>query len=420
MNRPPKFFFLFAGVLILFFAVVISRIWAFKPPDSIRVVPLAATQQDPAVWATHYPLEYASYQKNSFMGDAPTGYGSNFKTQKSELQPELTVNYAGNPFSLDYAKPRGHLYALADLADSKRINAASKAACITCKTPYVETLYQQSGWGYANLPLAAALSDAKHPVSCANCHDPATMNLRVVNPAFIEAMQRRGVDVASAGRQEMRSYVCGQCHATYYFEPGSNRVVFPWDNGLTAENMYQYFSTKPGGFTQDWRHAVSSTPLLKARHPDFEAWSGGVHGKAGVSCADCHMPFVREKGQKYTSHWVTSPLRNVEVSCYPCHNQDSSWLIARVKTIQDNVWQLQRLAGQTIAAAHQAIAAAAASGDPSSIEQARESVRKAQWYWDVVASENSMGFHNPDQQLNTLGQAIHFANQAIQAVGQHR
>jgi len=40
-------------------------------------------------------------------------------------------------------------------------------------------------------------------------------------------------------------------------------------------------------------------------------------------------------------------------------------------------------------------------------------VRKAQWFWDIVAAENSMGFHNPDQVLNTLGRSIDMAHQAI-------
>ncbi len=71
----------------------------------------------------------------------------------------------------------------------------------------------------------------KYSITCANCHDPATMSLRVSNPAFIEAMRKKGIDVAKAPREEMRSYVCGQCHAEYYFEPETSRVVLPRDKG---------------------------------------------------------------------------------------------------------------------------------------------------------------------------------------------
>ena len=85
----------------------------------------------------------------------------------------------------------------------------------------------------------------------------------------------------------------------------------------------------------------------------------------------------------------------------------------RVKTVQNNVWQLQRTAGQTVAQAHEVIGKAAAKADKAQLDKARELVRKAQWFWDMVAAENSMGFHNPDQVLNTLGRSIDMAHQAI-------
>ncbi len=93
------------------------------------------------------------------------------------------------------------------------------------------------------------------------------------------------------------------------------------------------------------------------------------------------------------------------------------WLLERVKTEQNNVWQLQHSAGQAIARAHEVIGKATASGkaDRAGLEKAREFVRKAQWFWDMVAAENSMGFHNQDQVLNTLGRSIDMAHQASAA-----
>ena len=40
-----------------------------------------------------------------------------------------------------------------------------------------------------------------------------------------------------ATRQEMRSYVCGQCHVTYYFQPPNKRLTFPWAKGLKVEDI---------------------------------------------------------------------------------------------------------------------------------------------------------------------------------------
>ena len=51
----------------------------------------------------------------------------------------------------------------------------------------------------------------------------------------------------------------------------------------------------------------------------------------------------------------------------------------------------------------------------ASLERARELIRKAQWFWDSVAAENSMGAHNPGGNLNILGQSIDLAHQAIEA-----
>lgn len=406
-------------VLLLFFGFVIVRIGVDKPVNTVKASKIPAGEYDPAVWGKYYPLQYASFMKNAEMSPSPGGYGGSAKVQNSERQPELKINFKGNPFSVDYTEDRGHIFALEDIAETKRVNAKSPGACITCKTPYLEKFYAESGWNYAKTPLSELMG--KTPghgyISCANCHDPETMDLRVINPAFIEAQQRQGIDVAKATREEMRTYVCAQCHSEYYFEPGTTKVVFPWDKGKKPDQIYDYYAEKPAGFAQDWQHPDSKAAMLKAQHPDYETFSTGVHAKAGVSCADCHMPYMRKDGQKYTSHWMTSPLRHLDAYCLPCHNQGSDWFKERVKTIQDHTWQLQHTAGLTLAQAHDVVKRAGETPnvDQNELAKARELVRKSQWYWDMVAAENSMGFHNPDQALNTLGQSIELSYKAIEA-----
>jgi nitrite reductase (cytochrome c-552) len=417
LNRTQNLLIAFLTLVVLFTGIVISRVWIFKPQSTVNLVKLSVGEYDVETWGKNYPLEYAGYKKNLETTPSPTGYGGSVKVQKAEMQPELYTNFKGNAFSKDYTEDRGHPYALEDLRESKRIGPAAKGACITCKTPYIEQFYKEMGWGYATKPLTELMDRAKHPISCANCHDPETMGLRVINPAFIEGMQKRGIDVSKASREEMRSYVCAQCHSEYYFEPGTSKVIFPWDKGLTPQQMYEYYSTKPNGFTQDFIHTDSQVPVLKAQHPDYEEWQNGVHGQFGVSCADCHMPYMRKSGQKYTSHWITSPLKTLDESCSPCHTQGKELLFSQVKAFQDNVWQLQHTAGQNIARAHGAIQKASTSGaaNQNQLASARELLRQAQWYWDYVAAANSMGFHNPVQELNTLGQAIDLSHQAIDA-----
>ncbi len=403
------------AVVILLVLVVVGRAWLFQPADGVKRVAIAEGVYDPAEWGKHYPLEYKSYLKNREMAPSPTGFGGSVNFQKATREPENLVNFKGYGFSKDYTEDRGHPYSLDDLRHSKRVTPKTTGSCMTCKTAQLGAIFKEKGWDYAKMPLAEILPGLKHPIACANCHDPKTMDLRVLNPAFNEAMARRGIDVKKASRLEMRSYVCGQCHSEYHMEPGTSRVVFPWDKGLLPDQMYAYYAEKPAGFTQDWVHPDSQTLILKAQHPDYETWSTGTHGMAGVACADCHMPYVREGGRKTTSHWVTSPMRTVQASCRTCHSQSEEWLLTRVKTIQGQTWDMQRRAGTTVSQAHEAIARAAATSGASGEElaKARELLRQAQWYWDIVSAENGMGFHNPSQVLNTLGKSVDLAHQAI-------
>lgn len=420
MSKTQKSLLALLGVLLIFFGFVVVRIGVAKPPSTVKVAKIPAGEYDSAVWGKYYPLQYASFMKNKEMGPKEGDFGGNTKYQHSVKQPEILVNFKGMPFSKDYTEDRGHVYAMEDLMETQRTGPASKGACITCKTPYLEKAYKEFGWGYANKPLSEMIefSNKQHgSISCAQCHDPATMDLRVINPAFNEAMQRRGVDVAKASREDMRTYVCAQCHVEYYFEPGTTKVIFPWDKGLKPAEMYAYYSEIPNGFKGDWEHPDSKVMIVKAQHPDYETYANGAHGKAGVSCADCHMPYVRKDGQKYSSHWMTSPMRHLDDSCSQCHTQGTAYLKDRIKTIQANAWEMQHTAGLNVAKAHAAIKKASETPNPdqAKLAEARELVRKAQWYWDIVAAESSMGFHNPDQVITTCGQSNEFAHQAIEA-----
>ncbi len=408
------------AVTLIILIIILVRVFLLPPASTIKLADIPDTEYDPAVWGKHYPLEYKSYLKNREMSPSPTGFGGSVKDQKSIKEPEILVNFKGMAFSKDYSEDRGHPYAMDDLKESKRIGSATSGSCMTCKTAYLLDIYKDMGWNYAKKPLAELMPLIKHPIVCANCHDPRTMKLRVINPAFIEAMKRRNIDVAKASREDMRSYVCGQCHSEYYFEPETKRVLFPWDKGLNPSDMYAYYREIPFGFDMDWLHPDSQAKMLKAQHPDFELSSGGVHSRSGVSCADCHMPYMREGGRKYSSHWVTSPMKHIQASCRTCHTQDEQWLLERVKKTQNNVFELQRIAGRTIAQAHEAIgkAGAAPKANSADLNRARELIRNAQWLWDFIAAENSMGFHNPDQTLNTLGKSIDLAHQAIATANQ--
>ena len=419
MSRMQKYL---AGIIVLaavFFGFVIVRIGIAQPSSTIKLAKIPQDQQlGKEAYAKAYPLEYNSFMKNNEMAPSPTGYGgSEAKHSRLEEEPEMLENFKGYKFSLEYNDDRGHTYAGEDILTSKRI-PGQPGACITCKTPYTGKFYEEMGWKYASKPFTELAEQVPEDgwFACATCHDPDTMTLRVYNQAFIEAMQRRGIDVSKASQNEMRGYVCGQCHAEYYFDKTDKHVVFPWDKGLSAEDMYAYYAEKPGGFEADWVHPDSKTQVLKAQHPDFETWSTSVHADMGVTCVDCHMPYMRQDGQKYTSHFMSSPLKTIEDSCLKCHDEGKDKLIARVKTIHDNTFKLQRTAGNTVAKAHLTVQKAMNAGaTDEQLAGAREYLRQAQWYWDFCAAENGVGFHNPDRIMRTLGLSIDCAHQAIEA-----
>ncbi len=366
---------------------------------------------DPAVWGKTYPDQYASYLKNNEGGQ--TQFGGSEKVSKYLTQPLLPELFKGYGFAKEYNEDRGHTYALQDIREIKRITPKSTGSCMTCKTPSAPGLIKEMGLKYYSTPFSEISKQVKHSIACADCHDPKTMELKVTRPAFIQAMQRRGVDVSKASRQDMRSYVCGQCHVEYYFKKDTKEVAFPWDKGFSPDEIESYYRQVTPGF-QDWEHPDSKAPMLKAQHPEFETWQSGTHGSAGVACADCHMPYEKVGKNKISSHQWTSPLKTLERSCGACHRNGSDWLKARVTFIQTKTFDLLLKAETASNAAHKAVAKAIATpgADPNLVKQAQDLVVRGQWQWDFVAAENSTGFHNPELALETLGKSIDLSRQA--------
>jgi formate-dependent nitrite reductase cytochrome c552 subunit len=141
-----------------------------------------------------------------------------------------------------------------------------------------------------------------------------------------------------ATRQEMRTYVCGQCHVEYFFKGKEKRLTYPWAKGLKIENILAFYDEDGH---RDWVHKESGAPVLKAQHPEFELYNQGIHARSGVSCSDCHMPYMRTGAQKISDHHVRSPLLNINRACQTCHNWPEKELEARVHTIQDRTFELR-------------------------------------------------------------------------------
>jgi len=399
-----------------------------------RVVDLNDTIDDPAVWGKDFPMQYDLYlrtvdmQRTKYGGSeamphSPTQADPRSVVARSKLEqdPRLKTIWAGYSFSADYRERRGHAYMLDDQTFTERQKFAPPAMCINCHASIVTT-YLQLGNGDlmkgfnvisdTHMTYPQIRQTMKHPVACIDCHDPKTMQLRITRPAFIEGIRalKASQSIANydvntmATRQEMRSYVCGQCHVTYYFQPPNKRLTFPWAKGISVENIIDQEAEQK---INEWTHPDTGTQLIKARHPEFEMWNQGVHARSGVACADCHMPYMRQGGLKISDHQVNSPLLKINRSCQTCHHFSEEELKARAEDIQDRFFMLRNTALDALVDLINDIKTAKQSGaTDAQLAAARDYHRRGQFMIDFVMSENSMGFHAPQEAMRVLGDAI--------------
>jgi nitrite reductase (cytochrome c-552) len=331
--------------------------------------------------------------------------------------------WAGNAFSKDFREERGHAFMLDDQTFTERQQVVKQpGTCMHCHAS-VYVPYRKLGGGdpikgfeqMNQMPYFEARKQVSHPVACIDCHDSRTMQLRVTRPGFIEGMRAfkagQGVqnyDVnAMAARQEMRSFVCGQCHVEYYFKGPEKRLVYPWSKGLKVEEITGYYDEVRH---KDWTHAESGAPALKAQHPEFEMWSQGIHARSGVACADCHMPYKREGALKISDHHIRSPLLNINRSCQVCHKWPEEELKARVETIQERTHKLRDIAMDALMDLIGDLKSAKGAGKTDAeLGKAQDFQRRAQFYLDFVEAENSTGFHAPQEAARILGESINFS-----------
>ena len=232
------------------------------------------------------------------------------------------------------------------------------------------------------------------------------------NEGFLEGIRAlkasqgvKGYDVnRDATRQEMRTYVCGQCHVEYYFKGDQKRLTYPWERGLRVDSMLAYYEANGH---KDWVHARSGAPVLKAQHPEFEMYNQGIHARSGVACADCHMPYERRGALKISDHHVRSPLLNLDQACQTCHKVSEQELRNRVYAIQDRTYEMRGLALDAVLDLTRNIAAAQQAGAPADrLEAARRFQRRGQFLVDFIEAENSMGFHADQEAARILANAL--------------
>ena len=434
----------------------------------VRLVDVNEETTDPAAWGVNWSREYDDYKRTAEVTKTRFGGSETLPAEKATMFPWLTRMFAGYAFAIDYRDRRGHAYMLQDQEQTKRVTERPQpGSCLQCHTSVIPT-YRRLGNGdvFKGFEALGAMSyqaahaevvktgsanpvgshgspnverkEGAHPVSCVDCHNPRSMELRVTRPGFIRGIQalaagtsptphlesierwRRGSKTVpydpnvDASRQEMRSFVCGQCHVEYYCGPKTT-LFYPWNNGLRVEQIESYYDQYkfPDGHRfYDWKHDETGTEVLKAQHPEFETWSQGIHARSGVACADCHMPYKRDGAMKVSDHWVRSPALNIARACQACHPYAETELKARIDTIQGRTHELLDRAAKALTDLMDAVVAARKAGaTDAALSDALALHRKAQWRVDFVAAENSMGFHAPQETARVLAEAIDYARQ---------
>ena len=374
------------------------------------------------LFAEDFPREYQTWLKT-----ADTTYQSEFNSSQRvdvlAARPEMVVLWAGYSFSMEYNTPRGHKHAIEDMDEILRTGSPGvngnkdiqPGTCWTCKSPDVPRIMKEKGIAeFYKAPWSQWGPEIVNTIGCSDCHDARTMKLKPARPALYEAFERRGEDVSKQSHQHMRSLVCAQCHTEYYFKGDGKYLTFPHDKGFTVEDIEAYYDEMN---YSDYTHKISRAPILKAQHPDYELWRMGIHGQRGVSCADCHMPYVSEGGVKYSDHQITSPLAKIDKTCQTCHREDA-------ETLRQNVYERQRMANDVrnrvekeLAKAHIEAKYAWDSGaTEAEMKDALQAIRKSQWRWDFAVASHGASFHAPQEVTRILGQSLGYAQEARLAI----
>ncbi len=415
MKKSPIVFTLCALVTVPMVLLTVSIRENKAEQKAIEAVPAIKDGETRASeWGKHYPRQYDTYMQ----------------TRKSDKIDDvlkddsaIVVLWAGYPFSKDYNKPRGHYYALEDNINTLRTGAPTDAktgplptACWTCKSPDVPRLIKRDGENeFFTGKWAKYGNEVANTIGCGDCHDNKTMKLTLTRDYLKRGLDAEGsLKVADVTHQDMRSLVCAQCHAEYYFkkteweDKGEKKtamvVTYPWNKGFAPEQMEEYYDSY--NFS-DWTHQLSKTPMLKAQHPDYETFVTGVHARNGLACADCHMPYVREGGVKYSNHKVGSPLDNIANTCLNCHKGTEKEFRATVERKLERKNELARKATDVLARAHlEAAKAWEVGATEEEMKAALQDIRHGQWRWDYAVAGHGAFFHAPEETLRVLAGAI--------------
>ena len=111
--------------------------------------------------------------------------------------PFMALLFNGWGFGVEYNEIRGHYYMLIDQLEIDPSRLKAGGVCLTCKTPYAPKLKKEMGVNYFKDPYLDV--HAKIPaqfqqmgVTCIDCHDNKTMDLKLSRWTLIKALKDMG------------------------------------------------------------------------------------------------------------------------------------------------------------------------------------------------------------------------------------
>jgi len=217
--------------------------------------------------------------------------------------------------------------------------------------------------------------------------------------------------------------MCAQCHVEYACGTGfefdsGNKVGFddPRTNHFPLTGPKDILAHYKKLNFYDFRHAVTGARLVKLQHPEAETFFGSVHDKSGVTCADCHMPPMKNKsGKIFRSHQVMRPKSHVKESCMRCHPDSTvQRKLYQIDAVQNYIRGKMRKSEYWLGQLIDTYAVARRWGvDEATLAKAREKHEEAHVLWEWWTAENSDGFHNPDLARETLTASIAASKEAV-------
>lgn len=331
---------------------------------------------------------------------------------------------------------------------------AANPVCLTCKTTdyilewaYLGEKHFKAKWDRTSNVVEMARS-MHRPFGCIHCHDPHSAQPRIVKDALIEAILDRGkgtypydpekskkVKVTKVIFRNFRAIgilnqpdavvLCAQCHVEYTCNPvidiKTGKIIpmtDPRTNQFQWVNVLDYDAFVEAQGYRDFRHEITQALLSKIQHPEVETYWGSKHERAGVTCAHCHMPKVKNKqGKIYTYHGQRS-IKYVPGRAQVCVNCHKYWTLEEaeytIQGIQNYIRGKIRKAEFWLNKLVDTYLIAEALGVSEEIlAKARELHTKAHTKWEWWTAENSEGFHNPELAKASLFQAIQYASDGV-------